>query len=58
MVDGAFTLTHREQVTYIKTEARWGKSMIEIQKALEEVGSEFVPTYSSITRWVRQFNNG
>ena len=38
--------------------ARRGKSVIEIQKALEEVGSEFVLPYSSITRWVRQFNDG
>ena len=47
-----------EQVTYIKIEARLGKSTIEIQKALEEVGSEFVLPYSSIIQWVRQFNNG
>ena len=58
MADGAFTLTSDEQVTYIKIEARRGKSVIEIQKALEEVGSEFVLPYSSITQWVRQFNNG
>ena len=58
MADGAFTLTRDEQVTYIKIEARRGKSAIEVQKALEEVGSEFVLPYSSITRWVRQFNNG
>ena len=58
MADGAFTLTRDEQVTYIKIEARRGKSAIEIQKALGEVGSEFVLPYSSITRWVRQFNNG
>ena len=47
MADVAFTLTRDEQVTYIKIEDR-----------LEEVGSEFVLPYSSITRWVRQFNNG
>ena len=58
MADGTFTLTRSEQVTYIKIEARRGKSVIEIQKALEEVGSEFVLLYSSITQWVRQFNNG
>ena len=29
-----------------------------IQKALKEVGSEFVLPYSSISRWVRQINNG
>ena len=57
MADGAFTLTQDEQVTYIKDDARRGKSAIEIQKALEEVGSEFVLPYSSIIRWVRQFNN-
>ena len=57
MVDGAFTLMRDEQVTYIKIEARLGKSAIEIQKALEEVLSEFVLPNSSITRWVRQFNN-
>ena len=51
MADGASTPTRDEQVTYIKTEARWGKSTI-------EVGSEFVLPYSSITQWVRQFNNG
>ena len=50
MVDGAFTLTLDEQVTYIKIEARRGKSAIEIQKALEEVGSEFVLPYGSIIR--------
>ena len=57
MADGVFTLTCNEQVTYIKIEARRGKSAIEIQKALEEVGSEFVLPYSSITRWARQFNH-
>ena len=56
MADSAFTLTRDEQVTYIKIEARRGKSAIEIQKALEEVGSEFVLPYSSITQWVRQFS--
>ena len=50
MVDGAFMLTRDKQVTYIKIEARRGKSTIEIQKGLEEVGSEFVLPYSSITR--------
>ena len=49
MADGVFTLTRDEQVTYIKIEARRGKSAIEIQKALEEVGSEFVLPCSSIT---------
>ena len=32
--------------------------MTEIQKVLEEVGSEFVLPYSFIVQWVRQFNNG
>ena len=50
MADGAFTLTRDKQVTYIKIAARWGKSAIEIQKALEEVGLEFVLPYSYITR--------
>ena len=59
MEDIAFTLTCYEQVTCIKIEARRGKSVIEIKKALEEieikkvleeVGSVFVFTYSSITR--------
>ena len=36
--DGAFTLTRDEQVTYIKIEVSWGKSAIEIQKVLQEVG--------------------
>ena len=58
MADGEFTLKRDEQVTYIKIEARRGKSMIEIQKALKKVGSEFVLPYSSITQWVSQFNNG
>ena len=58
VADGAFTLTRDKQVTYIKIEARQRKSAMEIQKALEEVGSEFVLPYSSVTRWVRQFNNG
>ena len=58
IADGAFKLTRDEQGTYIKIEAKRGKSAIEIQKALEEVGSDFVLPYSSITRWVRQFNNG
>ena len=58
MADGAFTLTHDKQITYIKIEARRGKSTTEIQKVLKKVGSEFVLPYSSITRWVRQFNNG
>ena len=42
MADGAFRLMRDEQVTYIKIKARWGKSAIEIQKALEEVGSEYL----------------
>ena len=59
MEDIAFTLTRYEQVTCIKIEARRGKSVIEIKKALEgieikkvleEVGSVFVFTYSSIIR--------
>ena len=49
MADGAFTLMLDEQVTYINIEARRGKRAIEIQKALEEVGSEFVLPYSSVT---------
>ena len=56
--DGAITLTRDEQVTFIKIQARPGKNVIKIQKALEGVASEFVLPYSSITRWVRQFNNG
>ena len=47
MADGAFTLMHNEQIVYIKTEARWGKSATEIQKALKEVGSESPLAYSS-----------
>ena len=58
MADGVFMPTRDKQITYIKVEARPGKSATEIQKALEEVGSEFVLPYSSIIRWVRQFNNG
>ena len=54
MADGVFT----QQVTNIKIEARRNKSMIEIQKVLKEVGSEFVLPYSSITQWVRQLKNG
>ena len=50
MADGMFTLTCDEQVTYIKNEARRGKSMTETQKALEEVSLEFVLPYSSIIR--------
>ena len=42
MADSAFMLMHGEQVTFIKIEARLCKSAIEIQKALKEVGSEFV----------------
>ena len=49
MADGAVTLMPNEQETYIKIEARWGKSMIEIKKALKEVGIEFALPYSSIT---------
>ena len=58
MVDGAFTLMRDEQITYIKIEGRRGKSAIEIQTLREEIGSKFAVPYSSITRWVRQFNNG
>ena len=42
----------------IKIEARWGKSPTEIQKALQEVGSESLLAYSSIKQWVQEFNNG
>ena len=57
MADGVFRLTHDEQVTYIKIEARQGKNTIEIKKALKVLGSEFVLPNNSVTRWVRQFNN-
>ena len=40
MADSVFMLTRDKQVTYIEIEARQGKKAIEIQKALEEVGSE------------------
>ena len=46
MADGAFPMTRNEQVTYVNIKARWGKSAIEIQKGLEEVGSEFIIPYT------------
>lgn len=58
MAEGAFTLTREEQIAYIKVEARRGKSASEILKALEEVASESILGYSTIKRWVREFNNG
>ena len=41
MADCAFTLTRDKQVTYIKIDARMGKSAVEIQKALEEVDRRY-----------------
>ena len=58
MVEGAFTLTREEQNAYIKVETRRGNSASEILKALEEVGSDSILEYSTIKRWVREFNNG
>ena len=59
MADCAFTLTREEQIAYIKIESRRGKGAPEILNALEE---EVVPmsvlAYSTIRRWVREFNNG
>ena len=51
-------LTCEEQIAYIKVEARRGKSASEILKALEEVDSGSILRYSTIKRWVREFNNG
>lgn len=58
MAEDAFTLTREEQIAYIKVEARRGKSASEILKALEEVASESILGYSTIKRWVREFNTG
>ena len=58
MADGAFTLMRDEQVTYFEIEARRGKSAIEIQKALKEVGLEFVVPNSFLTRWVKHSTTG
>ena len=57
MAYSAFTFALEEQIAYIKIEARLGKSRIKIQKALKQVGSESLFAYSSIRRWVREFNN-
>ena len=56
MSEDAFTLTREEQIAYIKVEARRGKSASEILKALEEVHSGSILGYSTIKRWVREFN--
>ena len=54
MADGAFTLMSDKQVIYIKIEAWWGKSAIEIQKVPEEVGSEYVLLLGkTIQQWVK-----
>ena len=58
MSEDAFTLTREEQIAYIKVEARRGKGASEILKALEEVDSGSILGYSTIKRWVREFNNG
>ena len=49
-------MMRNKQVTYIKIEARQSKSAIEIKKALEEVGSEFVLPYSSIVQFKKGRN--
>ena len=58
MADCAFTLTREEQIAYIKIESRRGKGAPEILNALEEVVPTSVLAYSTIRRWVREFNNG
>ena len=58
IAEDALTLTHKEQIAYIKIEPRRGKSTSEILKALEEVDSGSILGYSTIKRWVREFNNG
>ena len=58
MADCAFTLTRKERIAYIKIESRRGKGAPEILNALEEVVPSPVLAYSTIRRWVREFNNG
>ena len=58
MEDCAFTLTREEQIAYIKIESRRGKGAPEILNALEEVVPTSVLAYSTIRRWVHEFNNG
>ena len=58
MADCAFTLTREEQIAYIKFESRRGKGATEILNALVEVVLTSVLAYSTIRRWVREFNNG
>ena len=58
MADCAFTLTREEQIACIKIESRRVKGAPEILNALEEVVPTSVLAYSTIRRWVREFNNG
>ena len=58
MADCAFTLTREEQIAYIKIDSRRGKGAHEILNALEEVVPTSVLAYSTIRRWVREFNDG
>ena len=57
MADCAFTLTWEEQIAYIKIESRQRKGAPEILNALEEVVPTSVLAYSTIRRWVCEFNN-
>ena len=52
-----FTLTREEQIAYIKIESRRGKGAPVILNALEVVPT-LVLAYSTIRRWVCEFNNG
>ena len=58
MADCACTLTREEHIAYIKyIESRQRKGAPEILNALEEVVLTSELAYSTISRWVREFNN-
>ena len=58
MADDAFALMREEIYAYIKIESRHGKKATEIFNALQEVDPTCAVGFSTICRWVRDFNNG
>lgn len=58
MEDDAFALTREEIYAYIKIESRRGKKATEIFNALQEVDPTCAVAFSTICRWVKDFNNG
>ena len=58
MADNAYPMTREEIYAYIKIENRHRKKATEIFNALQEVDMTCSVGFSTICRWVKNFNNG